>query len=153
MEWDYQVNSKTEHIGPKNHTLFKAYKPVEGGDKNRPPKRKKSPSPESRSRKKGKPKRSKDEDADLTKGMVNPDPKPNIELVDIPNIPLANQPSANIPPSTNRNLRNVQLTDLDMNEDGEKIYFMKKSRVKLQISFSEKYWLSFQFLVAFAGLS
>jgi len=99
------------------------FKPIEIGEKAR--KRKKSPSPESRPKKKGKPKRSKDEDVDLTKGMENPDPKPNIELVEIPNIPLANQPSANIPPSTNRNLRNVQLTDLDMNDEGELFYKYK----------------------------
>ena len=98
-------------------TRIKAFKPIDVGEKARHGKRKKSPSPETRPKKKGKPKRSKDEDADLTKGMENPDPKPNIELVDIPNIPLANQPSANIPPSTNRNLRNVQLTDLDMADE------------------------------------
>ena len=49
--------------------------------------------------------------------MENPDPKPAIEHVEIPNIPLANQPSVNIPPSSNRNLRNIQLADLDMVED------------------------------------
>ena len=91
---------------------------MDPSEKSRMGKRKKSPSPEeTRPKKKGKPKRSKDEDVDLTKGMENPDAKPNIELVEIPNIPLANQPSANIPPSTNRNLRNVMLTDLDMTED------------------------------------
>ena len=119
LEWDFQLNSKSEHIGPHKHAIFKAFKPIEIGEKNRIGKRKKSPSPESRPKKKGKPKRSKDEDVDLTKGMENPDPKPNIELVEIPNIPLANQPSANIPPSTNRNLRNVQLTDLDINDEGK----------------------------------
>ena len=50
-------------------------------------------------------------------GMENPDPKPTIEQVEIPNIPLANQPSVCIPPSTNRNLRNIQLADLDMAQE------------------------------------
>ena len=49
--------------------------------------------------------------------MENPDPKPTIEQVEIPNIPLANQPSVCIPPSTNRNLRNIQLADLDMAQE------------------------------------
>ena len=31
----------------------------------------------------------------------------------MPPIPLNAQPSVNIPPSTNRNLRNIQLADLD----------------------------------------
>ena len=51
-------------------------------------------------------------------GMENPDPSPRVELVEIPNIPLASQPSANIPPSTNRNLRNVTLFDLDCQDYG-----------------------------------
>ena len=46
-------------------------------------------------------------------GMENPDPKPEITRVDMPPIPLNAQPSVNIPPSTNRNLRNIQLADLD----------------------------------------
>merc|ERR1712131_382629 len=50
-------------------------------------------------------------------GMENPDPKPTIEQVEIPNIPLANQPSVCIPPSTNRTLRNIQLADLDVAQD------------------------------------
>ena len=45
--------------------------------------------------------------------MENPDPKPEITRVDMPPIPLNAQPSVNIPPSTNRNLRNIQLADLD----------------------------------------
>ena len=49
----------------------------------------------------------------LPLGMENPDPKPEITRVDMPPIPLNAQPSVNIPPSTNRNLRNIQLADLD----------------------------------------
>ena len=62
-------------------------------------------------------KKSPDREIHEILGMENPDPKPTIEQVEIPNIPLANQPSVCIPPSTNRNLRNIQLADLDMAQE------------------------------------
>lgn len=125
LEWDYQLNNKGEVYTVRTQPLFLAMKPSEAGDKGRKRKNQ-SPTPDEvkQSRKKSNPdtsssrqrkKRSKDED--LTKGMENPDPKPTIEHVEIPNIPLANQPSVCIPPSTNRNLRNIQLADLDMAQD------------------------------------
>lgn len=124
LEWDYQLNSKGEVYTVRTQPTFVAMKPSEAGEKGRKRKNQ-SPTPDDikQSRKKSnqetpggrRKKRSKDED--LTKGMENPDPKPTIEQVEIPNIPLANQPSVCIPPSTNRNLRNIQLADLDMAQD------------------------------------
>jgi len=117
LEWDYQLNNRGEVYTVKTQPNFVAVKPTESGEKNRKRKNE-SPVPEAKSKKRPgaaeKPRgKKRSQDVDLTKGMENPDPKPEITRVDMPPIPLNAQPSVNIPPSTNRNLRNIQLADLD----------------------------------------